>query len=459
VSLERFDRFVSRLVLDSGRRMRLEGFQRMMLADYFAGKRETVVSLPKGSGKTTLLAALALYELVTDPGCDGAVAAASRDQAGLLLRQLQGFVRRTPGLSARVQLKQREAVNRRTGGRFRVLAADTDTADGQILTFAIGDELHRWGARGSEFYAILLAAVQKRSGRLFGISTAGIREGGLLWSMRERAIELGAVRDGSRLSLQTERFAWHEWSLPDGENPHDLEAVANASPAPWVTPELLRERHDSPSMAEPDWLRFSCNRWIDRLELESVVPMLEWQGLLDERSSARDPVCFGLDLSWDRATAAIAAAGWRADGLLHVELVEAALGTAWTVDRLVQLAADHGNVGVAVDPGGPAGALVPRLEEFGIVLHPTTTRNLAQSCGLLVDAIAERRLRHRGQAELTHSLAGATKRPLTEAWAFNRKASLSDPTPAIAVALALWGFTSHGPVSESAFATLTGGGV
>jgi Phage Terminase len=459
MSLERFERFCGCLVLDNGQRMRLEDFQRMMLADYFAGKRETVVTLPKGSGKTTLLAALALHELVSDPGCDGAVAAASRDQAGLLLRQLHGFVRRTPGLSARVQLKQREAVNRRTGGRFRVLAADVDTADGLLLTFAIGDELHRWGARGSELYTILLSAVQKRDGRMFGISTAGVREQGLLWVMRERAIELGAVRDGSRLSLRGARFAWHEWSLPDGENPHDLEAVARANPAPWVTAELLRERHDSPSMTEPDWLRFSCNRWIDQLELESVVPMLGWQGLLDEQSSALDPVCFALDLSWDRATAAIAAAGWRADGLLHVELVEAALGTAWTVERLVQLTAAHDNVGVAVDPGGPAGALVPRLEEYGLVLHPTTTRALAQSCGLLLDAITEGRLRHRGQAELTHSLAGATKRPLAESWAFNRKASLSDPTPAIASALALWGFTSHGPVSESAFATLTAGAV
>src|SRR5438105_2450726 len=143
MSLERFERFCGHLVLDSGERMRLEDFQREILADYFAGRRETIVSLPKGSGKTTLLAALGLFELLSDPTCDGAVAAASRDQAALLLHQLQGFVRRTGGLSQRVQLKQREAVHRRTGGRFRVVAADVDTADGLLLTFAIGDELHR----------------------------------------------------------------------------------------------------------------------------------------------------------------------------------------------------------------------------------------------------------------------------------------------------------------------------
>jgi hypothetical protein len=223
-----------------------------------------------------------------------------------------------------------------------------------------------------------------------------------------------------------------------------------------VTVDLLRERYTSPSMALPDWERFSCNRWIERTELESVIPMMEWQGLRDERSVAVDPVCFAVDLSWDRATASICAAGWRADGLLHVELIEAALGTAWTVDRLLELTAAHENVGIAVDPGGPAGALVPRLQEHGLLLLPTTTRELAQSCGLLLDAITEARLRHRGQVELTNSLAGATKRPLSEAWAFNRKSSLVDPTPAVASALAIWGFLNHGPVSESAYKSLVG---
>ena len=114
-SLEAFERFCSRLVLDNGRPMRLEDFQRRMLEAFFADCRETVVCIAKGSGKTTLLAALALFELLTDPQCEGAVCAASRDQGALLLTQLRGFVERTPGLATRVRLKQREAVNRKRG--------------------------------------------------------------------------------------------------------------------------------------------------------------------------------------------------------------------------------------------------------------------------------------------------------------------------------------------------------
>ena len=76
-TIEGFEQFCSLLVLDNGRRMVLEDFQRRMLADFFAGCRETIVCIAKGSGKTTLLAALALFELLTDPRCEGAVCAAS----------------------------------------------------------------------------------------------------------------------------------------------------------------------------------------------------------------------------------------------------------------------------------------------------------------------------------------------------------------------------------------------
>ena len=162
-SLDSFERFASLLVLDSGERMVVEDFQKQMLQPFFEGVRETAVSVAKGQGKTTTLGALALYELLTDSGCDGAVVASSREQAAILLGQLRGFVQRTPGLQSRVRMKQREATNPRTGGRFRVLASDVDTLDGLIASFVVCDELHRWP--DAERYTILLAAAQKRDGQ------------------------------------------------------------------------------------------------------------------------------------------------------------------------------------------------------------------------------------------------------------------------------------------------------
>lgn len=320
-SLDQFERFCGRLVLDNGRPMVLEAFQRRMLGAFFDGCRESVVCVAKGSGKTTLLAALALFELLSDPGCEGAICAASRDQGALLLTQLRGFVERTPGLAARVRLKQREAVNRRTGGRFRVLAADTDTMDGLLLTFAVADEVHRW--RDAERYTILLAGVQKRDGRLFGISTSGVRGQGLLWAMRERALELGAERDGAYVALRTDRFAWLEWSLPEGADHRDVEAVKACNPAPWVSLELLRERFESPSMTDVDWRRFSANQWVEKHEVGAVIDGGTWLGLLDGRAEALPPVCLSVDATMDRSSSAVGIAAFT-DHAGEVPLVDVA---------------------------------------------------------------------------------------------------------------------------------------
>ena len=56
-------------------------------------------------------------------------------------------------------------------------------------------------------------------------------------------------------------FAWHEYCLMDSDDPHDLALVQRANPASFVTPELLRQRHDSPSTLPSQWLRYACGIW------------------------------------------------------------------------------------------------------------------------------------------------------------------------------------------------------
>jgi phage terminase large subunit-like protein len=100
--LDAFARFCAALTLEDGRAMALEPFQQRMLGDYFAGSVETLILIPKKNGKSTLLAALALFHLITTPDAECVLGAASRDQATILYDQAAGFVRRSPGLEARV---------------------------------------------------------------------------------------------------------------------------------------------------------------------------------------------------------------------------------------------------------------------------------------------------------------------------------------------------------------------
>ena len=100
--LERFCGFARRFLTDEqGRPLVVEPFQRQILADYFDGARETIVLLSKKNGKTSLFAGLAIWHTVTTEFADTAILAASRDQAGKLLQQLIGYIKRSAELRER----------------------------------------------------------------------------------------------------------------------------------------------------------------------------------------------------------------------------------------------------------------------------------------------------------------------------------------------------------------------
>jgi phage terminase large subunit-like protein len=263
--IETFERFCAGLVIEQGRPMRLEPFQRELLADFFAGAGETVILIPKKNGKTTLLAALALYHLTTTPDAECVIAAASRDQAGIMFTAASGFVRRSPGLRERVQVKggYREIQSRRDTGRIRVLASDVDTADGVLPTLALVDELHRHRSAG--LYGVFRDGLGPRDGRMLTISTAGDSEQSPLGLIRYAAHRLPHVeRDGAHLYCRSadEAFVMHEWALQKDDDVDDMRVVKRANPASWQTLAKLARRHDSPSTTSWQWARFACGLWI-----------------------------------------------------------------------------------------------------------------------------------------------------------------------------------------------------
>jgi phage terminase large subunit-like protein len=238
--------------------LELHEFQRVMLADLFAGTRETLILIPKKNGKSTLLGALALFHLCTTPDAECVIAAASRDQAQIMLRQAQGFIRRSPGLQARLVVKQREISHPGLG--VRVLASDVDTADGVIPTLALVDELHRH--RSADLYGVFRDGLGPRDGRMVTISTAGADEGSPLGILRASAYAMpGMVRDGGRRYVRSAGFSMVEWALDADDDRDDLALVKTVNPAPWQTLEELSERHGSPSMTPWQWARFGCGVW------------------------------------------------------------------------------------------------------------------------------------------------------------------------------------------------------
>ena len=73
-----------------------------------------------------------------------AIVAASREQAGLILKQARGYIQRSDALRRRLAVVQREIRHGGLDGTMKVLAADSDTLDGWLGTLALVDELGRW---------------------------------------------------------------------------------------------------------------------------------------------------------------------------------------------------------------------------------------------------------------------------------------------------------------------------
>jgi hypothetical protein len=128
-------------------------------------------------------------------------------------------------------------------------------------------------------------------------------------------------------------------------------------------------------------------------------------------------------------------------------------GTDWMHDRLLHLKRTHKPAAVVCDASGPAGSLVPGLEQAGVPVICVTARQHAQACAMFFDAVDQAVFRHLDTQDLANALKGARKRPLGDAWAWNRKDSSVDISPLVALTLSLWGLqTQQNPKPWFSFA-------
>jgi phage terminase large subunit-like protein len=99
----------------------------------------------------------------------------------------------------------------------------------------------------------------------------------------------------------------HEWALESEDDPDDLRLVKLVNPASWQTEELLRERHDSPSMLPWQWARFACGLWVGAEAW--WIRGEDWHPAADEekRLEDGDRIAIGFDGSrYGDATALVA---------------------------------------------------------------------------------------------------------------------------------------------------------
>ncbi|GAA4663196.1 terminase [Streptomyces youssoufiensis] len=252
-------------------------------------------------------------------------------------------------------------------------------------------------------------------------------------------------------------LAYFEWSVDphvdecapgcaDHDNADDPASWAKANPSLGylITPEFIRnERASLGGSGIFERERLGVGTYpSDEADTWQVIGEDAWRALAAADSAPADPVAFAIDMTPERTHAAICVAGaWR--GGTHVEVVEHRPGTGWILERARELHAKWKPRCWVIDPGGPAGSLIPDLEDeekgLGVSIVQTKARDVAAACGQFYDAVTEQALSHLDEAPLASALAGAQKRPLGDAWAWARRGVSVDISPLVGVTLARWG--------------------
>jgi phage terminase large subunit-like protein len=402
--------------------------------------REVVLTVPRQSGKTTLQLAVMVHRALGFGGPQNIVYTA-QDRNHALLKWADEHV---PALQ-RSQLnrlftvrRQRgaEAVMWANGSRHSITAPSETAGHSQTLDCAMVDE--GWARTDDRLeQGLSPTMITRPQPQLWVVSTAGTASS--TW--------LRSKVDAGRAAPQGRRTAYFEWSADPLADPADPETWRSCMPAlgHTIAEDTIQAEYDR--LDRDAFIRSYLNVWADeapRLEW-LVISEAEWQACLDPRSQPVGRVALALDITPDRQWASIAAAGRRADGLLHVELVEHRAGTAWVVERLTALIEKWSPYCLVIDAGSAAGALIPELEAAGVRITRPAVREVAGASAALFDETRPETLgvRHLGQVPLTRAVAGAAQRPLADAWTWNRRGSTVVISPLVACSLASWGLVAH----------------
>lgn len=247
------------------------------------------------------------------------------------------------------------------------------------------------------------------------------------------------------LSNRSTRTLWLEWSFDPGADPDDRAQWARANPALGTRLSMESVEDERAAADDATFARERGGVWAAG-GTPPVIADATWRCLFDDSSRPVDEkgLALGLDSTPDGAATVIAVAGHRADGLVHVELVDQRAGSMWVTGRVAQLVDRHGMWGAVVDYASPARAFVDDLREAGVPVVVTGVPEATTACSTFLSAVNEGWLRHVGQPQLAAAVSVARKRSIgTEGlWAWGRAVSSSDISPTWAATLAVWGLTS-----------------
>ena len=257
------------------------------------------ISTAKKNGKSTLLSALGLYFLLADgePTPEVYIAAADKQQAGIIYSEAEKMVQLSAALRSHVFMK--ESTKTLTGpghGFLRALSGEAANKDGYNASVIIFDELHAQLDR-SLWDKLIYAGDARRQPLMLAITTAG---SDLTTICGEQYLYAKNVLNGTVIDTGFIAFI-AEADMKDDWTQESTWAKANPSLGETIKIEKFRgafkEAKESPAK-ETAFRRYKLNQWVGTAS--AWLSMGRWDncaGAVDANALAGRECFGGLDLS------------------------------------------------------------------------------------------------------------------------------------------------------------------
>jgi phage terminase large subunit-like protein len=264
--------------------------------------QEVGLGIPRKNGKSTMAAAAGIYMLDADgePEPEVYVAAAARNQAGIVMGQSIRMVNASPRLRAVGLVPRTYSIHHaRSGGFMRSIAADAPLQHGLNPSANIIDELH--AHKSGDLYTALTTGTGAREQPFtLWITTAGVAGAGILGELYGSMFTgPGELEDRGALRIYRDRtngvlIYWYGASRDDDVDDPAVWTACN--PASWRTVDVLAREH-ARLVARGErlaWQMLNLNMFTG-VE-ESWLPVGSWSETVGAvRLDSRLPIGVGID--------------------------------------------------------------------------------------------------------------------------------------------------------------------
>lgn len=398
-----------------------------------------LVTVPRQSGKTTLVGPVQLDRVIMNPGVRCFYTAQTGKDARKRFEDLVNLVKLSPldALASYRWSAGDEGITFPNGSALKLFAPAMAALHGETPPLVTLDEIWHYDELLGD--AMLDGAIIPAQMTLAGkrqvwlISTAGTATSTFMRKWVERGRE--SVRTKGR---KFPRLAYFEWSLADGADPYDPEAIAAFHPAVGYT--VTVEELLAIETSRANWLRAFCNVW-----LEAKDPLFSeehWAKLQVEPAGmpSRRDLTVTYEIAPDNECGVVMANWTDDEGVACSRVLHSAPGTAWMHDLIVQVAREWKPRQLGADDGGPTRRLTDELRRtLGQEAVLTVGgRDFGTACDAWLTLVRERGLRHDGSRIFALGMAHLTLKRVGDVTRFSRSDSTGPIVAPVASAIGHW---------------------